>query len=191
MKVIFLDIDGVLNNHDTLSEGIQIANTKCQLLKYIVNATDAKIVLSSTWRMGDLLSSIERMIHVCGGPYKAFVGATPVLTEIDGRQAIRGDEIDAWLKKTHHAIENYLIIDDDSDFHEHQKPFFIKTDMRTGLLSRDINKAIAILNNRKVTKNELPSYIFEVYEESDIQIKPVSGDTEVKLNKVRFTDADS
>ena len=55
MKVIFLDIDGVLNSRAydrkrNWNEQSDIDETRLTLVKEIVDATEAKIVLSSTWR---------------------------------------------------------------------------------------------------------------------------------------------
>ncbi len=52
MKVIFLDIDGVLNTDKDRSRfGIDYLDNSCLLqLKRIVQATNARIVLSSSWR---------------------------------------------------------------------------------------------------------------------------------------------
>ena len=57
MKIIFLDIDGVLNSigwvertKGTAYEDKEIDPSKVRLLKQIIDKTDAKIVLSSTWR---------------------------------------------------------------------------------------------------------------------------------------------
>ena len=56
MKVIFTDIDGVLNEDTTptrtKSHVLFIDKEKLLRLKRIVDATGAKIVLSSTWRYG-------------------------------------------------------------------------------------------------------------------------------------------
>ena len=55
MKIVFLDIDGVLNNEKTIittSTGYDfIEDYKIQILKYLLNKTKAKVVLSSTWRL--------------------------------------------------------------------------------------------------------------------------------------------
>ena len=56
MKVIFLDIDGVLNtgayreNPDVDYFEQPISEEHMPLLEYLVKSTGAKIVLSSTWR---------------------------------------------------------------------------------------------------------------------------------------------
>ena len=46
MKVIFLDIDGVLNTNSDK----EISNDKLKLLSELVSKTGAEIVLSSSWR---------------------------------------------------------------------------------------------------------------------------------------------
>lgn len=61
MKILFLDIDGVLNSYqfyENKSNQELVDNpfdTACvRHLKTIIDATDAKIVLTSTWRGGGL-----------------------------------------------------------------------------------------------------------------------------------------
>ena len=48
MKVIFLDIDGVLNTNSDR----EISNDKLKLLSELVSKTGADVVLSSSWRYG-------------------------------------------------------------------------------------------------------------------------------------------
>ena len=50
-KVIFLDVDGVLNSSRTLYESISLEDDLILNLKEIVNKTKAKIILSSSWRL--------------------------------------------------------------------------------------------------------------------------------------------
>lgn len=53
MRVIFLDIDGELTYAGYSNEETHnIDSEKVALLKEIVDATDAKIVLSSSWKYG-------------------------------------------------------------------------------------------------------------------------------------------
>lgn len=86
------------------------------------------------------MMSLNDMLHVCGGPYKAIIGATPQLP------GIRGYEIEEWLKNTSENVERYVIIDDDSDMLDYQMPFFFKTHMQSGLITRDAVKIIKFLN---------------------------------------------
>ena len=55
MKILFLDIDGVLNSRAydrkrNWSELTNIDETRLPLVKKIIDKTGAKIVLISTWR---------------------------------------------------------------------------------------------------------------------------------------------
>ena len=57
MKVIFLDVDGVLNSQQLFEKCeddqlISVDEDNIKNLKTIVDATGAKIVLSSSWRYG-------------------------------------------------------------------------------------------------------------------------------------------
>jgi hypothetical protein len=62
IKIIFLDIDGVIAIPDTVKHGMWALNPKKQdLLGIILETTDAKIVLSSSWRKHTLQETIEYM----------------------------------------------------------------------------------------------------------------------------------
>ena len=52
MKVIFLDVDGVLNSKRDGNSIKLRTDSHFRLLQEIVKATGAKIVLSSSWRAG-------------------------------------------------------------------------------------------------------------------------------------------
>lgn len=58
----------------------------------------------------------------------------------------RDEEIKFWLEKQSKPYK-YVIIDDDSDMFDNQKPYFIHTDYEFGLTESDVNKAIKMLNN--------------------------------------------
>ena len=116
MKVIMTDIDGVLNEDTTptrtKSRMIFIDKEKLLRLKRIVDATGAKIVLSSTWRYdrdddkfnGDFLE-LQEAFHNVG---LSFYDYTP----IDALGIRRGMEIKAWLG-AHPEVTNYIILDDE------------------------------------------------------------------------------
>lgn len=162
MKVIFLDIDGVLNN-DSYSEyyaGLRRseANTTAIYdpdsivsLNNITRATGAVIVVSSAWRaMGmDKLTPILRE----WGVEAEIIGETDQLDN-----APRGWEIEKWMgdwdwskgTKRGTQIESYLILDDYSDMMYDQRYNFIKTDSDIGLQTVHESHAIDILNNEQL-----------------------------------------
>lgn len=151
MKVIFLDIDGVLN-HQKHYEWLMTTNEptpmqrvypysefnpkSCQLLNEIIKETDAQIVVSSSWRL-DGLAKINKLFRFFGLPNA--IDVTPCLN------TARGIEIDAWLA-AHPEVDKYVILDDDEDMNKHQLPYFIKTNPYENGLNEEVkNKAIKIL----------------------------------------------
>ena len=156
MKVIFLDIDGVLNvipqGHDKWG-GI-FHKHFVDNLKRIIDKTGAKIVISSTWRMDGGLSGMAQMWVDRGLPGEV-IGITPNFMLKYKTTLCRGKEIDSYLIENT-DITNYVILDDDSDMEPHQLENFVMTsgnnehddciDIGYGLTHICAEKAIEILN---------------------------------------------
>lgn len=109
-KILFLDVDGVLNSRNSFQQDSAnpLGEFHLSLLKRIVDETNCDIVLSSSWRMykdskADLLSAFER--H--GIP--KWIGQTPDLC--DERRV----EIVEWLTKNINEQCIVVIVDDDDD----------------------------------------------------------------------------
>jgi hypothetical protein len=137
IKVIFLDIDGVLNSaQDRFSYTIE-TDKHLQLLKQLVDKTNARIVLSSSWRLVDscLFQVIKRLedfnMKLLDVTWKRMKGP-------------RGEEIRDWLSK--HDVKSFVILDDEADMCEYTKTKLVQTDPMIGLVEKDVDKAIAILN---------------------------------------------
>lgn len=152
MKVIFTDVDGVLNEDATptrtKSRVIFIDEEKLLRLKRIVDTTGAKIVLSSSWRYdredprynADFLE-LQEAFHKVG---LAFYSFAPV----DAIGIRRGMEIQAWLG-LHPEVDNYIILDDELfDFEERGLlPRLVKTEFGDGGLTEEhVREAIALLS---------------------------------------------
>lgn len=95
MKIIFLDIDGVLNSekfyekrHRCHEKGIPFAVNwpfsdidpdSVDILNKVIKATNARIVMSSTWRLGETIDTLANILHTVGvkgklvGKTKSFV----------------------------------------------------------------------------------------------------------------------
>lgn len=137
-KVVFLDIDGVLNSALALYAG-DYTGTKWQINTMILKAYkkfadkhNIKTVISSTWReraLGDIEKMEQIFLDESGISLKVY-GLTPVLN------AIRGYEIDAIVKSKN--IKNYAIIDDTDKFLSHQMDKLVKTDILTGMTLYDL-----------------------------------------------------
>ena len=144
MKVIFLDIDGVLNNKDSDFTSLDHTNwirEAVQDLDNLCNEFGTKAVISSSWRMifpdiawwnAEFAASGAKYIEVIGITESAFNG-------------FRGREVREYLTKNP-EIESYLILDDDCDFYDDQPR--VKTNFQVGLTLNDYSLARAILEGR-------------------------------------------
>ena len=150
-KILFLDIDGVLNsdafadymleedNVDIFNEDMLDERAIIQLKK-IIMATDAEIVLSSSWRWyKDTRDKVHRQLQAKDID---FVDTTPL--EIDTAMS-RGMEIKAWLEE-HPEVERFVILDDDDLRIQEYVPYHVKTTFRYGLTREKAAEAIQILN---------------------------------------------
>ena len=175
MKVLFLDIDGVLNSENWFAYRIYCVknnmvnilmnfvdtddrNIKHKLtmlddraianLNRIVEETGCKVVLSSSWRSSIESENIftQNLLKLKGFKYE-FYDVTPRLWFSDF-SIRRGEEIKFWLDKESekHEIESFVILDDDSDILPEQMNNFIHVDGQVGLTDRDVLTAIEILN---------------------------------------------
>lgn len=123
-KILFLDVDGVMNSRSSLQRSQRSGSILGidPLMAFIVSKiqleTDCEIVLSSSWR-----HSPEGLKEV-KSRFKLY-GITPM-----PQSGIRGNEVKAWLDQ-HPEVTRYAILDDSSDFLEGQ-PLF-KTTFETGI----------------------------------------------------------
>lgn len=142
-KIIFLDFDGVI----TLPPYWNINVDKLKNLKKIVDATNAKIVISSSWRGLDLAStkeSIFKNIKRCARN-KMINWFEDNIYDITPVAGFRGEEIQKWIDS--HDIENYVILDDDSDMLDSQWQHFVQTNYEFGITEQQIGLSIKVLNN--------------------------------------------
>nr|DAQ75807.1 MAG TPA: acid phosphatase [Caudoviricetes sp.] len=157
-KFIFLDIDGVMNSNLFYSERTQdkrynellkfhpqrLAWSLCNIdpravarLNRITKATNALIIVSSSWRFDDNLQEVFTL----SGIEQRISDRTPW-----SKDRFRGSEIQEWLDKQTEPYR-YVILDDDNDMLDSQLPYFIQTDwLKWGLSDEDVEQAIHILN---------------------------------------------
>lgn len=149
-KVIFLDIDGVLNSDTFCDEYLEehgvdpvfediLSKKMIAYLKQIVQKSGADIVLSSTWR--EIESAREAVIEQLA----AFGMSISDCTPDSRREWSRGDEIMAWIAE-HPEVSRVLILDDTSvnDIPELQ-PHQVLTTWKWGLTSDHVPMALTIL----------------------------------------------
>ena len=161
-KVLFLDIDGVLNSNSEndihqreISDGKLIDETKIKLLAHLVKKTNPKIILHSGWRMWfdselkPLRMEAKKLIESLEKEELHIDGITPDLTTEEIRKTkkfslVKADEILLWLK-SHNEVTEWVVLDDlnlhNVQIEQHQ----VKPDPTIGLTLEDVENAVEIL----------------------------------------------
>ena len=137
MKIIFLDIDGVLNGYNKWTDFIINISKKLHIpvnfmretldifgikekyvkrLSKIVHCTGAKVVMSSSWRNGywkvpyeEQAEDQKKLTDLLNKYHIEVIDITPSCKS--GR---REEEIKKWLNETKFDIESFVILDDES-----------------------------------------------------------------------------
>lgn len=155
-KVIFLDVDGVLNCSDTKAKYqgfIGIDNKKVKLLAKLVNATGAIIVLSSSWK-----HYWDKNPEYCDefGIYlnKKLLQENLTIFDktYDRKKWCRGEGIKKYIEE--HNVKNFVVLDDEVfDFEDYETIFqnWIQTDyFKKGITEEQIELAIRKLNGEDI-----------------------------------------
>lgn len=163
-RVLFLDIDGVLNAHDfcPLAMCGPIHRDKMVILNRVLTATDAHVVLSSAWRYiahrGEAkLAGLDWLLRSHGLHAGRLVGYTREDTlvaestrEWDGSTAWpqeneRGGQILDWLKGRT-RVKRVAVVDDlDLGITAAGLPL-VQTDGKVGLTEADADRLVALLS---------------------------------------------
>lgn len=157
MKILFLDIDGVLNYQEFYTRGrrdapyplSEICPVAINLLNKIVVETGCKLVISSTWRHSGL-EYCRNVLQECGC-IGDVVDITPSLNE---KWTERGNEILKYLQDNqlykydeYYRINHcYAILDDDSDMLYQQRHNFFECSPLYGLTQDIAVRVIEFLN---------------------------------------------
>lgn len=164
MKIIFLDIDGVLNSQLFYTSGradkiglgrrSNIDPVAVGYLNDLIRNTDAKVVVTSTWRLGRTTDELQSILEESGFVGEVIDRTIDMRRGDDGDCILRGNEILQWMKA--HPAElgcgysdyrHYVIFDDDSDMLYWQRNNLILTDQHCGLTPNSVYKAQRILNS--------------------------------------------
>lgn len=159
MKIIFLDVDGVLNHHalyearrkrepyprsEAAEHAAWIDPACVARVQALCDRTGAAIVISSAWReIVGLPATVVALRH--HGLTADVVGCTPPEGEVhrgrtEGRA--RWAEIRAWLD-THAMVDRFVVLDDAAD--STPAEVYVRTDIAVGLTDADVERAVAIL----------------------------------------------
>lgn len=167
-RVIFLDIDGVLNSTSWRREQLEnsmpgssrerrmarlIDPTTVARLNTLVARSGAEVVLSSSWRLTLEVEQMQQVLDIVGFDSR-LAGRTPRPEEHDpavhrrwtgrdaptDRELSRGFEIQQWLD-AHEDVRGLAILDDGTRM-AHLSPWQVRTSAARGLCDEHIDEAL-------------------------------------------------
>jgi hypothetical protein len=168
MRIVFLDMDGVLNSVDFFDGARQESPTHdeheapdpksliwwtrmvdplaVKRLNQILADTEAKVVISSSWRYHVTADRMQEVLED-----KGFVGEvisrTPRQSDSGYRSETRGHEIERWLVDNKHlGVEGFVILDDmGPGAFAHMSPWLVQSSWARGLLDEHVPRAVTML----------------------------------------------
>lgn len=161
-KIVFLDIDGVLNSsfwneahQKEISDGTLIDEGKIKLLAQLIKRTNAEIILHSGWRFWfdsettPLRPESEKLVNMLADEGLKISGMTPDLTTEEIRRTkkfsyVKADEILLWLE-LHHNVSGWVVLDDLALHNELVARHQVMPDPAAGLTLDNIAEAEKIL----------------------------------------------
>lgn len=155
--LLFLDVDGVLNNRESMQREPHLNHFEGEVYlgqfdpeciercNRIIREGKCDVVLSSTWRLNKRFDVTVRYFENHGLNVSTFVGRTDRgwLMESEGRWTRRGDEIDWWLRERRDT-RPIVILDDDLDMKPHMDRLVL-TDSALGLQDEEVDEALKLL----------------------------------------------
>ena len=157
-RLIFLDIDGVLNTRRSMQQmsgpnsmmrgytGLSFDLEAVQWLNYIVDNSQADIIITSSWKYKGLETMRNMWTEYAMHGYVKDI--TPSIQMRRDLFCMRGMEILKWLSDNYPEVKEqprYVIIDDGDDFLPEQAEMLVRTNAEVGITKEDAAKAINIL----------------------------------------------
>jgi hypothetical protein len=158
-KILFLDIDGVLNNHklDLVARSNTIDYCCVVFLNQIIHATQCDIVLSSAWRYMILGKPEDAIKPITKLGFEYLLRTHGVTNEVkiidvttwDEFVPTRGEQITHWLKQNKYE-GRYVVVDDEKYDIEDKGHPLVQTDGKIGLTLTNAETIINILNRNNI-----------------------------------------
>ena len=161
MKLIFLDIDGVLNNTKDVKKyrlflkgerrvliDIEPFFYFKKLLKEIEEEKlEVRVVISSSWRLGTTASDWKLLFKHYFNDDEIIIGRTLNLEQDRGLEIQNFIEM---LDEKKETVEDYIVIDDDiEDIIDYVgKRRIVKTSVKRGLTNSDVKKIVRKLKKK-------------------------------------------
>lgn len=154
VRVIFLDIDGVLNTGEWLHRNMTFTGSLSEMpeewwvglldpslvenLNDLIRQTGAEVVISSSWRRYNDPVTLQRVLEGAG-----FCGKVIGATVARFSSTPRGFAVREWLHENV-GVESFVILDDRSDV-EPFSAYHVKTEPDTGFHIGLVPEAVTIL----------------------------------------------
>lgn len=153
LRVLFLDIDGVLNSRRFASENPGAFNrteghlnmldaSACARMQRVLSLAKAKVVISSSWRLLHSVDDIRGWLAK-KGLRAEILGATTHGLSMPYTRGVRGSEIQAWLDE-HPEVDSFAIVDDDNDMYGLEDRF-VQTTWARGFCDDHVAPLLRIL----------------------------------------------
>ncbi len=140
-SIVFLDFDGVLNSERSTQElgtRYRFSRASVETFNSVLRETDARIVISSSWREHWALKENAQFLERDGVLPGRVIGKTLTLDRE------RGLEIDAWLASVPYPVKSFVILDDRDDMAMHGDRL-VRVDPAVGITAAQSQRAIEIL----------------------------------------------
>lgn len=165
MKLLFLDIDGVLNSSDWVRRRTVSPDpfaSPSELAKFLIDPkaiarlnkvlerTGAMVVVSSAWRKGSSQAWMDtkEMLYSAGLKPWTIVGRTPNMDTKMGSLYVapdRGDEIGKFLDEFRKPVEAFAAVDDIAMLSKRVEGHLVRTDISDGLLDEHVERLVGLL----------------------------------------------
>jgi len=150
VKVVFLDIDGVLNSLEFHQRDLgpldRLDPSAVARLNALVRVSGAHVVISSSWRLSRTPREIRLLLEQVGFA-GTLAGCTPDLSgEMEGADydVLRASEVQAWLDRAVVPVEGFVVLDD-AELDDLQ-PHLVRTSLERGLLDEHVDAALRLLS---------------------------------------------
>ena len=144
MKIVFLDIDGVLlplPSNGELDPSPEPSKDAILCLNLLVHSSGAKVVVTSTWRHDRTVEKLNSLLRSWGYVYGVH----------DKTHSIKGDEDRAadivhWIKHADESVGAFVVIDDAQQDLAILAKHLVRPKPDVGLQLHDVLAATKILN---------------------------------------------
>jgi hypothetical protein len=147
--IIFLDFDGVLNSlhawsttcwRGPSSSSERIDPAMVARVAKLVMALNAKVVVSSAWRIYFDLPYLQSILEQFGFPADAIIDRTLSLPT-DDPNSERGEEIKEWLDR-HPQVKRFVILDDSGDM-DPVRAHWVQTMWDDGIQDEHVDRVLS------------------------------------------------